>query len=143
MSGIEHILKTLNSKQKEAVESKNQRTLILAGAGSGKTKVLTSRVAYLISLGVEPTSILSVTFTNKAAGEMKTRIVNTLKEIDPTIEVNARDLSVGTFHSLCARWIRIHALTLGLSQDFTIIDQDEQKSFIKEILDVLSHQHLQ
>jgi DNA helicase-2/ATP-dependent DNA helicase PcrA len=135
MSGIEHILKTLNSKQKEAVESKNQRTLILAGAGSGKTKVLTSRVAYLINLGVEPTSILSVTFTNKAAGEMKTRIVNTLQEVDPTIEVNARDLSVGTFHSLCARWIRTHALTLGLSQDFTIIDQDEQKSFVKEILD--------
>ena len=134
MTGIEIILDSLNDKQKEAVKSENKRTLILAGAGSGKTKVLTSRVAYLISLGVAPTSILSVTFTNKAAGEMKARIVKTLKEINPEEEVYERDLSVGTFHSISSRWLRRYSAESGLSKDFTIIDQDEQKSFLKEII---------
>lgn len=135
MNTIDKLIETLNPKQKEAVKSQNKNTLILAGAGSGKTKVLTSRVAYLISLGVEPTSILSVTFTNKAAGEMKSRIVGMLNELEENFEFHERDLSVGTFHSICSRLLRRHYQAAGLNKDFTIIDSEEQKSFLKEIIE--------
>lgn len=135
MSTIDKLINELNPKQKEAVKSQNKNTLILAGAGSGKTKVLTSRVAYLISLGVEATSILSVTFTNKAAGEMKNRIVGMLNELDQEVEFHERDLAVGTFHSISSRLLRRHYQAAGLNKDFTIIDSDEQKSFLKEIIE--------
>ncbi len=135
MSTIDKLIETLNPKQKEAVKSQNKNTLILAGAGSGKTKVLTSRVAYLISLGVEPTSILSVTFTNKAAGEMKARIIGMLNELESDVDFHERDLSVGTFHSISSRLLRRHYQAAGLNKDFTIIDSDEQKSFLKEIIE--------
>ena len=94
------ILASLNSQQRAAVTAKAGPTLVLAGPGSGKTRVLTQRIAYLVGqLGVPPRSILAVTFTNKAAREMKTRVENLL-------EGGLRGLTIGTFHSISARFLR-------------------------------------
>lgn len=134
MNDLKKALNRLNTEQLEAVKSEKQRTLILAGAGSGKTQVLTSRVAYLVSLGVEPTSILSVTFTNKAAKEMKKRIVDMVNAIDQDEPIFEKDLSVGTFHGICHKLLRRHAYEAGLKKDFTVLDQDDQKSLIKEVI---------
>lgn len=134
MNSLEQKLKMLNPEQRKAVKSENQRTLILAGAGSGKTQVLTSRVLYLLSLGVEPTSILSVTFTNKAAKEMKKRIIDTISSMDLEEPVMEKDLTVGTFHGVCNRLLRRHASEAGLRRDFNVLDQDEQKALLKEVI---------
>lgn len=136
MSGIDKILEKLNKEQFKAVKSERQRNLILAGAGSGKTQVLTSRIAYLISIGVEPTSILSVTFTNKAAKDMKKRILNILSSLDMDEDASLidKDLTVGTFHSFGNKFLRRHASEAGLERDFTVIDQDQHKALIKEII---------
>lgn len=131
---MDAITKGLNKDQLKAVKSEKQTTLILAGAGTGKTKVLTSRIAYLISLGVEPTSILAVTFTNKAAGEMKKRTVNMINELELENSFYERDLSIGTFHSICHRMLRRHADIAGLKSDFSVLDSDEQKKLIKEVI---------
>ena len=128
------ITNSLNEKQIEAVKSKNQTTLILAGAGTGKTKVLTSRIAYLISLGVDVSSIMAVTFTNKAAGEMKKRTVDMVNSLDLGHPFYEKDFSIGTFHSICHRMLRKHAHIAGLKSDFTVIDSDEQKKLLKEVI---------
>ena len=118
----------LNEKQKEAVLYLDGPLLIVAGAGSGKTKVLTSRIAHIINnRKAFPNQILAVTFTNKAANEMKDRVSKILKK-------KAISLSwLGTFHSICAKLLRKHALAVGLNYNFTIIDQDDQIRLIKNI----------
>ncbi len=121
-------LKNLNEEQKEAVSYLDGPLLIVAGAGSGKTKVLTSRIAHIIkSKKAYPNQILSVTFTNKAAQEMQNRVSNILKK-------EAVGLSwLGTFHSVSAKILRKHASAIGLNTNFSIIDQDDQIRLIKNI----------
>ena len=121
-------LKNLNSAQKEAVLHLNGPLLIVAGAGSGKTKVLTSRIAHIIKeKKAYPNQILSVTFTNKAAKEMQKRISSILRA--EAVGLNW----LGTFHSICAKLLRKHASAVGLNSNFTIIDTDDQIRLIKNI----------
>ena len=132
-----HLLEGLNPAQREAVQCTSGPVLILAGAGSGKTRVLTYRVAYLIQkVGVKPWEILTVTFTNKAALEMKDRIVKLLKGM-------GNEAWTGTFHSICARILRIEGHHLGYERNFLIFDQDDQLRFIKNVMAELniSHKH--
>ena len=121
-------LKNLNSAQKEAVLHLDGPLLIVAGAGSGKTKVLTSRIAHIINQKKAfPNQILSVTFTNKAAKEMQSRV-------SAIVNTDATGLSwLGTFHSICAKLLRKHAPAAGLTSNFTIIDTDDQVRLIKNI----------
>ena len=121
-------LKALNEKQAEAVTLKNQSALVLAGAGSGKTLVLTSRVSWLIQNQiVSPGGILAVTFTNKAAKEMLVRISSQLP-------INTRGMWVGTFHGLCNRFLRKHYTDANLPETFQILDSSDQKSAIKRVM---------
>ncbi len=117
----------LNPKQREAVETLEGPVLILAGAGSGKTKTLTYRIVNLIKHGVNPHNILAVTFTNKAANEMKLRL---LKLLDNKVSVPY----LGTFHSICVKILRIEAEAANLSKDFVIYDTDDQISLIRRII---------
>ena len=121
-------LTNLNEKQQEAVMHLNGPLLIVAGAGSGKTKVLTSRIAHIIKTHKAFSSqILAVTFTNKAAKEMQIRVSKLLKK-------EATGLPwLGTFHSISAKILRKHAEAAGLKSNFTIIDQDDQVRLIKNI----------
>ncbi|MBE6335803.1 MAG: ATP-dependent DNA helicase [Lentimicrobiaceae bacterium] len=122
------ILNGLNSPQKEAVTTVEGPVMVIAGAGSGKTKALTHRIAYMIQEGINPFSIMALTFTNKAAKEMKDRI---MKLVDPHA---ARNVWMGTFHSIFARILRIEAQHLGFTPDFTIYDTDDSKQLINAIL---------
>jgi DNA helicase-2/ATP-dependent DNA helicase PcrA len=126
------LLSDLNPQQLEAITLPHQSALILAGAGSGKTRVLTTRIAYLIQSGqVSPHGILAVTFTNKAAKEMLTRITAMLP-------INPRGMWIGTFHGLCHRMLRAHHQDAGLLQAFQILDSADQLALIKRILKDLS-----
>ena len=121
-------LKNLNSNQKKAVLNLDGPCLIVAGAGSGKTKVLTTKVAHIVKKGnALPNQILCVTFTNKAAKEMKDRVSKILSNQDTGLPW------FGTFHSICAKILRKHASAVNLSSNFTIIDQDDQVKLIKNI----------
>jgi len=121
------IYDTLNERQKEAVFATEGPVLLLAGAGSGKTRVLTHRIAYLIeNNGVNPWNILAITFTNKAAGEMRERV-------DRLIGFGSEQIWVSTFHSTCVRILRRHIDLLGYSTNFTIYDTDDQKSLMKDV----------
>ncbi len=119
------LLSGLNEQQKKAVAYEGGLLLVLAGAGSGKTKVLTHRVAYFLNEGIPPQNILLLTFTNKAAGEMKER-VERLTGTKPGF--------AGTFHSFCAKILRIEGKNIGIPADFLIYDDEDQKSLIKQIL---------
>ena len=119
-------LDQLNEAQREAVTCTEGASLIVAGAGSGKTRVLTYRIAYLLQQGVPASRIMALTFTNKAAREMKERIQKLVGE-------EARYLMMGTFHSVCVRLIRPYAELLGFTHDFSIYDTPDQKSVIKGI----------
>ena len=122
------LLANLNEPQLTAVTLPHTSALILAGAGSGKTRVLTTRIAWLLSTGqVSPSGVLAVTFTNKAAKEMLTRLSS-------MVQVNVRTMWMGTFHGLCNRFLRMHWREAGLPQTFTIMDTQEQLSLIKRIL---------
>ena len=118
---------TLNDKQIEAVNFKEGPCLVLAGAGSGKTRVLTERIIKLIDDGISPYNILAITFTNKAAREMKARVENKLGSL-------ADSIFIGTFHSFGLRIIRENYNTLGFKSNITILDQDDTKSIIKRII---------
>ena len=120
-------LDNLNDKQKEAVINIDGPMLVLAGAGSGKTKVLTTRVAYLIEQGVSPFNILAITFTNKAANEMKERVTNLVGN-------DAKMIQISTFHSFGLSIIKKHYKELGFKSNFTILDSDDSLSTIKRIL---------
>jgi len=129
---LDIILGGLNPEQKKAVECTEGPLLVFAGAGSGKTRVITSRIAYLISeKKVQPQNILAVTFTKKAAGEMQERIKSILKDIGASIE----DLpAVGTFHSIGALFLRQNAKAVGLTNNFSIYDSDDSENLIKELM---------
>lgn len=121
-------LNTLNEPQREAVENITGPCMIIAGAGSGKTRVLTYRIAHLIrNHGVDPFNIMALTFTNKAAKEMRERI-------EKVVGADARNLWIGTFHSVFARILRAEAHFLGYPNNFTIYDTDDSKSLIKSIV---------
>ncbi len=136
-----HYLETLNQKQREAVEATEGPLLILAGAGAGKTKTLTHRMLHLIHKGVTPGKILAITFTNKAAKEMRER-VGLLIEQDPSLNLpisfDERPF-VSTFHSLGVHIIRSEAQTLGLPRMFSIFDRSDSKRAIKEALEQLGY----
>ena len=117
----------LNEEQKEAVEYLNGPLLVLAGAGSGKTKVLTSRIAYLIDRGISPYNILAITFTNKAAAEMKERVVK-------LIGGEALSMQISTFHSFGLRIIRNNHEYLGLDNNFAIFDTEDSVTAVKRVL---------
>ena len=126
------ILASLNPAQREAVEAIKGPVLILAGPGSGKTRVITHRVAYLIkTCGVSPHNIMAVTFTNKAAREMKERLEQLLGQV-------AEALSLGTFHAICARILRREGKTIGLESSFVIYDEDDQLRLMKQTLEELN-----
>ena len=125
------IYDTLNEQQKEAVLHTEGPLLILAGAGSGKTRVLTHRIAYLIEeMGVNPWNILAITFTNKAAGEMRERV-------DKLVGFGSESIWVSTFHSTCVRILRRHIDLLGYDTNFTIYDTDDQKTLMKDVCKLL------
>jgi len=126
------ILEGLNPQQLEAVTLPHQSALILAGAGSGKTRVLTTRIAWLIQTGqIGPLGILAVTFTNKAAREMLTRI-------SAMLPINTRGMWVGTFHGLCNRILRAHHRDAGLPQTFQILDSADQLAVIKRVMKAMN-----
>jgi DNA helicase-2/ATP-dependent DNA helicase PcrA len=125
---VEAIKKELNKAQQEAVLNHKGPALVIAGAGSGKTRVLTYRIAYLLSLGIPASRILALTFTNKAASAMKERIST---HVSPDL---ARSLWMGTFHSLFARILRKEAEVLGFPSNFTIYDTIDSRSLIKTII---------
>lgn len=123
----EQLINGLNDKQKEAVLNVEGPCLVIAGAGSGKTKVLTHKIAYIIANGVAPWNILAITFTNKAANEMKERAEKLVGDA-------ARDIWMGTFHSICVRILRKHIDRIGFRNDFVIFDTSDQKTIVKECL---------
>lgn len=125
---MEDLLKQLNESQRAAVEFNEGPSLIIAGAGSGKTRVLTYKIAYLLKQGCLPQHILALTFTNKAAREMKERIASLVGEKD------ARRLWMGTFHSIFSRILRVEAEKLGFQSNFTIADGSDSKNLIKAII---------
>ncbi|HNW04879.1 MAG TPA: UvrD-helicase domain-containing protein, partial [Oscillospiraceae bacterium] len=122
----------LNDMQREAVLHKDGPLLILAGAGSGKTTVLIDRVARLIESGVRPWNILAITFTNKAAGELRDRLA---AKLGP----EAAEVFASTFHSMCVRILRRDADKIGLSRSFTIYDQDDSLRVVKKCLRELNY----
>ncbi|MDR1522338.1 MAG: UvrD-helicase domain-containing protein [Endomicrobium sp.] len=127
----ELLTKNLNHPQQEAVLCTQGPLIIFAGAGTGKTRVITHRIAYLISLGVKPWSILAVTFTNKAALEMKQRIIDLVQE-------QGHNVWISTFHSFCAYFLRVEAKNIELALDFLIYDFADQKNVIKDCLKELN-----
>src|SRR5436189_2287905 len=120
-------LNDLNDAQKQAVLHAEGPVMIIAGAGSGKTRVLTYRIAHLLNLGIDAFNILALTFTNKAAKEMRGRI----EKLNGS---EARNLWMGTFHSVFAKILRIEAEKIGFPSNFTIYDSDDSKSLIRDIL---------
>lgn len=124
-------LSTLNEPQAEAVRHKDGPLVIYSGAGSGKTRVICYRIAYLIEQGVPPSSIMAVTFTNKAAREMRERV-------EHLVGMRSRSLLVSTFHSACARFLRTFAREIGYTEAFSIYDDDDQKALLKDVLKELA-----
>jgi len=125
---MEKLLDQLNESQKAAVEYNDGPSLVIAGAGSGKTRVLTYKIAYLLKLGLPPQNILALTFTSKAAREMKLRIAQLMDER------TARRLWMGTFHSIFSRILRVEAEKIGFQSNFTIADSSDSKNLIKAVI---------
>ena len=128
---MSELLDQLNEPQREAAACTDGPVMIIAGAGSGKTRTLTYRIAHLMELGVDPFHILALTFTNKAANEMKERIIK-------LVGGEGRNLWMGTFHSIFARVLRAEASKLGYTSSFTIYDTDDSKAAIKQIVKQLN-----
>ncbi|HKI69315.1 MAG TPA: UvrD-helicase domain-containing protein [Verrucomicrobiae bacterium] len=126
-------LNTLNPQQRQAVQTTDGPILILAGAGTGKTRVITHRIAFLIQRGISPGHLLAVTFTNKAAREMQERVVKLIPKAKP-----GERPTICTFHSLCVRILRQHIEKLGYKRNFVIYDESEQIGAIKKILAQIS-----
>lgn len=128
---VKYMFNKLNDKQKEAVMHVDGPCLVLAGAGSGKTKVLTERIVNLINNGVSPFNILAITFTNKAAREMRERVYNSIEE-------EANKIFIGTFHSLGLKIVRENASVIGYSNNVTILDRDDVNTLIKRFMKELN-----
>ena len=129
---MQNLIEGLNDKQKEAVLATEGPCLVIAGAGSGKTKVLTHKIAYLISeKNVKPYNILAITFTNKAASEMKQRVEKIVGDV-------AQEMWMGTFHSICVRILRRFIDRIGFDTSFLIFDTSDQKTVVKECLKALN-----
>ena len=125
---MQDLIEGLNNKQKEAVLATEGPCLVIAGAGSGKTKVLTHKIAYLLSeKNVKPWNILAITFTNKAANEMKQRVEKLVGEA-------SQEMWLGTFHSICVRILRRFIDRLGYESSFIIFDTSDQRSLVKQCL---------
>jgi len=118
----------LNPQQREAVMQIDGPVLILAGAGTGKTRTITARMSYMVDQGIPPDNILAVTFTNKAADEMRERV------IDAVAEGKGKKIVLGTFHAFCVKLLREHAEKLGYKKNWTIYTQNEQTSLLKRIV---------
>ena len=131
-------LYSLNPQQRLAVETIRGPVLILAGAGTGKTRVITFRIAHMVERGIAPVNILAVTFTNKAAREMKERVGKLVPRGKKKDGKKADGPTISTFHSLCARILREHIEVLGYKKNFVIYDESEQLGAIKKILSHLS-----
>jgi DNA helicase-2/ATP-dependent DNA helicase PcrA len=132
ISGMAELLANLDDRQLAAVTLPPQHALILAGAGSGKTRVLTTRIAWLLATGqVGPAGILAVTFTNKSAREMVTRLTAMLP-------LDARRIWIGTFHGLCNRMLRAHHQDAGLPASFQILDSQDQLGAVERVLRALN-----
>src|SRR5678809_616875 len=129
---MQEYLQGLNEPQREAVLHREGPIMIVAGAGSGKTKVLTTRIAHLLATGVDPFNILALTFTNKAAAEMRERVEHILGNNE------ARNIYIGTFHSVFARILRGEAHRMGYPSSFTIYDTDDAKSVLIAVINELS-----
>jgi len=129
-------LSTLNPQQRQAVETIRGPVLILAGAGTGKTRVITFRIAHMVGRGIAPMNILGVTFTNKAAREMQERVRKLLPK--PKADDKANRPTICTFHSLCVRILRQHIEKLGYKKSFVIYDESEQLAAVKKILSSIS-----
>src|SRR6185295_13418537 len=128
MEDLSALTAPLNPAQREAVTAPPEHRLVLAGAGSGKTRVLVHRVAWLIAVeNVSPHSILAVTFTNKAAAEMRGRL-------EQLLAIPVRSLWVGTFHGIAHRMLRMHWKEAGLPQNFQILDSDDQQRLVKRVV---------
>ena len=127
-------LDTLNPEQRDAVETVRGPVLILAGAGTGKTRVITFRIAHMVQRGIAPENILAVTFTNKAAREMLERVNQLLPKRRSSDDEKPSRPTVSTFHSLCVRILRQHIELLGYKKNFVIYDEAEQLGAIKKIL---------
>lgn len=125
---MSEFLKDLNKEQYAAVTAPDGASMVIAGAGSGKTRVLTYRIAYLLNKGIDPFNVLALTFTNKAAREMKERIIKLIGDGD------ARNVWMGTFHSVFARILRFDGSNLGYPSNFTIYDSDDSKRLIRQII---------
>ena len=128
----EALLNDLNDSQRQAVEYCDGPQLVIAGAGSGKTRVLTYKIAYLIAHGMNPWNILALTFTKKAANEMKSRIG------DLVGHDKARQIYMGTFHSIFARILRSQAAAIGYQANYTIYDETDARSLLKNIIKEMS-----
>ncbi|MEN1727197.1 MAG: UvrD-helicase domain-containing protein, partial [Pseudomonadota bacterium] len=125
---VSHLLDQLNDAQRDAVTAGDEHVLVLAGAGSGKTRVLVHRIAWLIQVHhVSPMGLLAVTFTNKAAGEMRNRVGHLLN-------LRPDGLWIGTFHGICHRLLRMHAAEVGLPDTFQILDSDDQYRLIRRVI---------
>src|SRR5271154_6333289 len=136
-------LNSLNPQQRLAAETIRGPVLILAGAGTGKTRVITYRIAHMVANGIAPQNILGVTFTNKAAREMQERVTKLLPKSranEPDSRFTIRDSrpTICTFHSLCVRILRQHIEKLGYKRNFVIYDESEQVSVIRKILSRIS-----
>jgi len=128
---LNEFLNNLNSSQLEATLQTDGPMIVIAGAGSGKTRVLTYKIAYLMTQGIDPFNILSLTFTNKAAKEMKERIISIVGD-------EAKNLWMGTFHSVFARILRIEAHKIGYTSNFTIYDSDDSQKLVSRIIKELN-----
>src|ERR1041385_81978 len=131
-------LNSLNPEQRLAVQTIKGPVLILAGAGTGKTRVITFRIAHLVERGISPANILAVTFTNKAAREMKERVAQLVPRLKKQERNKGHGPTIATFHSLCARILREHIEPLGYKKNFVIYDESEQLAAIKKILSHIS-----
>ena len=125
-------IKQLNPEQRKAVNHAKGPLMVIAGAGSGKTRVLTCRIVHLIRLGISPHNILSLTFTNKASKEMRNRIEQIVGDSD------AKSLWMGTFHSLFSKILRFESEKLNYPPSFTIYDTDDSKSLVRSIIKELN-----